>query len=504
MHIQPNTNVRILAGVPLTSDYQNTLYFGSTYAQEQYFNSKVKYHLPELTYQKVSKGVMRVQLKTEQLYNCNYMMFQNSSFSNKWFYAFIDNVEYVNNVTSEISYTIDVIQTFLFDFRLLPSFVEREHSDRDTIGYNTVPEQLETGPYITTNTVFRSASTINVYMLTTEPIPAAPVSPTFTPSIIGGLPMPCYGYYLGQLPTFFTDLMTRLLEKIAESGKNDMVISIFCTPVLFTSSGAERTTTTFQGARRVLSKTPKNKKLYTYPYCANVLVCGGQAVELKYELFSSAPTFQTNSGFGANLKVAVTPLNYAGNDFDIEHTCSLSGFPLLPWTKDYYQNWLAQNKASLIYSTVKDVVNIGSAIYSKDPTKIAGAAGNVNNIANTLINVYQHSIIPDTMAGSADAADSLIVSGRQGVYNYCRSIRPEYVDIIDRFFTVYGYATHKVKIPNTAVRPEFTYTKTKGCNLTADIPHEYSEQIKRVFDNGVTFWKNPEHVGNYDVDNTVV
>ena len=38
------------------------------------------------------------------------MMFQNSAYGDKWFYAFITSVEYVNDVTSNISFEIDVMQ----------------------------------------------------------------------------------------------------------------------------------------------------------------------------------------------------------------------------------------------------------------------------------------------------------------------------------------------------------------------------------------------------------
>ena len=58
-------------------------------------------------------------MNVEALYNCNYLAFQNASFGGKWFYAFIDSVEYVNNVTSEVTYTIDVMQTWHFQYQSL-------------------------------------------------------------------------------------------------------------------------------------------------------------------------------------------------------------------------------------------------------------------------------------------------------------------------------------------------------------------------------------------------
>ena len=147
MYIEPNTNIKICKGVPLDNTYLNTLWFNDTSSQNAYFASKIKYNLTAQSYQRVVKGKMRIEIKSENLYDCNYLCFQNTSFGTKWFYAFILNVEYVNNVTSEITFEIDVMQTYLFDATLKSCFVEREHSLTDNIGDNLIPENLDTGDY---------------------------------------------------------------------------------------------------------------------------------------------------------------------------------------------------------------------------------------------------------------------------------------------------------------------------------------------------------------------
>ena len=39
----------------------------------------------------------------------------------------------------------------MFDFDTQPSFIEREHTNNDAIGSNTVPENIELGDYIETD-----------------------------------------------------------------------------------------------------------------------------------------------------------------------------------------------------------------------------------------------------------------------------------------------------------------------------------------------------------------
>ena len=148
MFIEPNTNIRILKNVPLDTTYKHTLYFNNATDQTNYFKDLTKHNLTNQTYQRVRKGVARVGVKAEALYDCNYIMFQNESFGTKWFYAFITSVEYVNNIVSEITFEIDVMQTWFFDFHLRECYVEREHTVTDNIGDNIVTEPVDLGDIV--------------------------------------------------------------------------------------------------------------------------------------------------------------------------------------------------------------------------------------------------------------------------------------------------------------------------------------------------------------------
>ena len=139
MYVEPNCDVKLLKNVPLDTTYEHTIYFDNTSAQYAYFRGLMKFDFPRQTYQRVNKGTMRVEKNAEALYDCNYLMFQNAGFGTKWFYAFITAVEYVNNAVSEITYEIDVMQTWFFNYSVGECFIEREHSASDEIGENLVP-----------------------------------------------------------------------------------------------------------------------------------------------------------------------------------------------------------------------------------------------------------------------------------------------------------------------------------------------------------------------------
>jgi hypothetical protein len=148
MTFTPQTQVRLLSGVPFNQTYEHTRYFTSVQEQTDYFKAKTAFTFNEFTYQREEVAV-KVNMGYDQLYNCNYLMYLNENFSGKWFYGFITRREYVNPNTTRIFFELDVLQTWMFDLQWKESFVEREHRQRwDANGrpiVNTVPEELNYG-----------------------------------------------------------------------------------------------------------------------------------------------------------------------------------------------------------------------------------------------------------------------------------------------------------------------------------------------------------------------
>ena len=113
MTFTPDSKVR-LCSVPF-SDYTNVLSFkNNDEARANYFISKTVYNLTDVngySYVKGS-GAIRVNKSKDSLYNVNYMMYRNDHFGSKWFYAFVDSLEYINANVTEIRFSTDVWQTW--------------------------------------------------------------------------------------------------------------------------------------------------------------------------------------------------------------------------------------------------------------------------------------------------------------------------------------------------------------------------------------------------------
>ena len=88
------SEVRLLA-VPLENDYKHTYHFDTVADQTAYLGGKaleVDKKALNCSYQRKDK-MIRFPACIDDIINCNYVMYRNGSFSNKWYYAFITRME---------------------------------------------------------------------------------------------------------------------------------------------------------------------------------------------------------------------------------------------------------------------------------------------------------------------------------------------------------------------------------------------------------------------------
>lgn len=140
----------LLKDIELNNSYDNTLDFEDETAQLNYFLDKKFTQVTvgvDFSYLRENLSVT-VEISKDNLFGCNYLMYCNED-SDKWYYAFITKKEYINEACTRLSIETDVMQTFMFDYEFIESFIDREHQDRwdedDKPIYNLIPENLELG-----------------------------------------------------------------------------------------------------------------------------------------------------------------------------------------------------------------------------------------------------------------------------------------------------------------------------------------------------------------------
>ena len=122
--ISPQTDIRIIKS-PLTLSNKHQLTFTDVDTQEEYFLSLPYKEDEQASYQR-KDGVIRFNKHIDEIIGFNYCMYKNENYSDKWFYAFITGMRYVNDGMTEISIATDVFQSWQFDVIYKNSFVERE------------------------------------------------------------------------------------------------------------------------------------------------------------------------------------------------------------------------------------------------------------------------------------------------------------------------------------------------------------------------------------------
>ena len=111
-------------------------------------------------------------------------------------------------------------------------------------------------------------------------------------------------------------------------------------------------------------------------------------------------------------------------------------------------------KSAKMFLAVNNAILAGGAA----APMLAGAAilGGIA-IGKTLAKMYAAQVVPDTLNGSANAADVNSADKKNGFYTQCMCIRAEYARIIDDYFSMYGYAVHRLKNVELHTRTNWNY-----------------------------------------------
>lgn len=573
--IVPNSDVYILKNVPLEPSFDHTIWFDSPEQQATAFTTyALAFYFDKVSYQRYPRPYITLDKTADELFDCNYMMFRNTAYGTKWFYAFITQVEYISNTTSRIYYSIDPMQTYLFDVNVGQCFVEREHAMTDAIGDNLNPESFELGEYVYDADYFPNIFLKTNYViciLATWKATYKNNQWVIEDAATGGVGGVDSGIYTGLTknlceydlanPKACVQQANAIIEAATKANKADGIVSITMYPKFFmnwsitgdlatglvpdTVDSIPAFTGTFDGYK------PKNNKLYTAPFCGvYVDNLQGNAANYAYEYFTGRkPTFNIVGAVNGNLECASIPINYKGLPTNFQESLLMGGFPQCAWNVDTFKAWIAQNKyaiaagvATTTIDTVKQVAlaatgvgmagevagmsaamtGAGSAQTIQAVGQYANAYQNMQNVSynaqgdvlNKTINLVAQVKTASTQPNHARGQQSSSVfcaMGYQGFHYMPYRIQGQFARIIDDFFSMYGYKTNRLKVPNRNGRKAWNYVKTCGCTLTGSAPADVTAALVQIYDRGITFWRcidlsagNPfTRVGNYSLDNSL-
>ena len=505
MIVTPQSNVRILKSIPWNIDRKHVrLFDGSSPKQQQYdyMVSHQKYAFSDFTYVREQKAI-RVPVTLDSLVDCNYLMFQNRGFGNKWFYAFITDRKFYNSEMSEVSFELDDFNTWFYDCVVPNCYVEREHVADDTIGAHTLEEDLGTGelvPQITYNRFWDDAP-VSEHTYGRGFKLAVQLKPSLVGALLVGdtieweesqivpatetfdLNVPAQ-----QMPAVLTTIQN-FLNSYSHTGYE--INKGYMYPAEF-EDGSKVVDVSGNGIKRPNSflyyyketaqaYTPKNNKLLTYPYTKLVVSTHeGKSKEFRWEnTVNGQINFRLISVVNNNPSCSLYPINYLGGT-DSVALCNTDAV------------------------TIDSLPEVTLGKYdSLNPSNIAKTFSGIINPLSLVSNIT--GMVTDKAdKANATTGGNLALKYRHLGYTFqVMAIKAENAQIIDSYLTRFGYKVNTIKVPELYSRRYWNFVKTKEIDISGNIPAESAQVINDMFNSGVTFW-HINNVGDFSGDNSIV
>ena len=511
-YIAPNSTVWLYKGVPLDPNYENTYWFPDKATQKaQFDNSYLAYTFTAQSYCRATGSAIRIQRNPDDLINCNYMAFRNTSFGNKIFYAFIDEVAYINNSTAEVRFTIDVLQTYFRDVIFMPSYIEREHSASDEIGANIVAEPTLASGTITYQDELRvpyqiafagkNVGALTVMLCNKDFKTTANASVTtpeisYQPFSVNGVTQFGVPYLIVMEGGRGAKAYDKIQAYIKNGGK---ILSLYCIPTQcvtlfrFDSTGTDFDFLgEYQGGtanpivpfmdkptpgKSLNGYIPKNNKIYTFPYCFLRVVSGsGDKRDYQFEFMSGnrAEFVMATSLYTDEQTEALIPNNYLGinSTSGVINGIKYSDYPAPVLSTTEYAQVRGQERLGYVINGLRSYLgqSLGGSTSlqtndtSKEPLTNAQAiyASDVGK-GGTAIGIGAKAVGAGlSQAATQDAMmnNTVTIAGKGGsnwlnmftdvphFTLYTCCMNRAALARYDNYFTRFGYASQTVKFPN--------------------------------------------------------
>lgn len=272
---------------------------------------------------------------------------------------------------------------------------------------------------------------------------------------------------------------------------------------------------------------PIESKLLMYPYVQIIFTdFRGNQATFRPEYIKGKPLKVLMKGsLGTSNYVSYGIKNY--NSEDVTHEALRSNESALlnttpndvPIITDMLSSYLQGNRNSI--QNQKDMINLnkmtsvlsaGIGMSASVGNPIGMASSSVQMVKGGASGSLQKQRILAKQSDLDNTPSNLTKMGSNTAYDFGnkyngmfivrKEIKPEYRAMLSDYFNMYGYKINRVKKPAFRTRTNWNYIQTSDCVITGDFNNEDIQDLKSVFDNGITLW-HTEDVGNYALDNGV-
>lgn len=279
--------------------------------------------------------------------------------------------------------------------------------------------------------------------------------------------------------------------------------------------------------------TPSESKLLMYPYTLVELtdLKGNKSVYKNEYINNTNLLIQIQASLGTSNKIVYTLKDYNTtglSDDTIKTKVTMESslinnepndMPILVDLLSAYlqgnRNSIQNQKNSIMFNGTMDVIGssagmISSAVTDNPMGAISSAIGGAKGLGNTAlalqgIQAKQKDIsnTPPQLAKMGSNSYFDYGNGYTGLWIIKKEITPEYRKKLSDYFNMFGYKKNEVKYPNFHTRQNWNFVQTTECVITAPINNDDLDEIKEVFDGGITLW-HVDDIGNYTLSNGVI
>lgn len=513
----PNSDLYLVNTLFAMGD-EHQLIFSDSTSQTNYFLSLQNLYLTSNNgYTYIRKDhVIRVNKNIETLYNYNYVMYRNTQFTDKWFYAFISELVYINEQITEVHIKTDVIQTWWFDLTFNASFIERQTPSKDSL--NTIADSVAHGQLIETrNKTFSYSGGYFCFCSGNVLEDDATKSTTYSFTI-------GYKYTIPCMVLFWTEdqasSMSKAIQAIGNKGRGDRILSLVYVPFLGDSTikwtkfdklnndlGEDiYIATEIEGIEGLRSNENYDLsdeevtylKAMTYPYAKIVVedTATGQSIELAPEKFANLNvTFQIQVTISQTPTLKVIPTNYEGQALAYNHMLVTQCNTTLTTMNNTYANYMMQNKQ------INDIARVSAGIGIVGSVATGSAMGVISG-AEQIINIAarenQASKIPNQVTAITDGAMERLLYNN-GIKISLFMMDRSHMDLACNYWDAVGYPVNQIAMPNIHTEGQtHNFIKMVSPNIEGgNIPSNDMREIEGIFTKGVTLWHDSTQFKKY-------
>lgn len=528
----PEGKVRVLTGVTWSDDYRDTRYFAKLEEQLAYFNSKMElYSTDSASYVRQELAYIAVDMPIEELWEADYLMFQNQSMGNKWFFAFVTKLEMKAASTTFVYYEIDVIQTWMFDLHPIQAYIERKHFGIETpTTVYEAEESIGTGEsYITTKTMVVDHTTDGVILLTSlvdiSQSGGSFEDPTIagaTGGVVHNLPTGCDYYLVGDrygatIYEFFQEIQN--YPWISRGIIGVTIIPSFMLEGVTVSRVSVGGSTLTVGklvdnsdpvmkqviALDVLGNLPdmRYQKLKMYPFSyVELSLYNGSTLIVKPQYTSGGYLNIYRKGvISQNPEVKYWFTNYEVNGQGYDYSLTQKDFPQCPvqdssylLTMDRTQRMAEMNGDNLIANSL--LTGIGQALTFNIGGLLNTAVGSIQQAKKIELDLKYADTMSPTLATNSGGSTFAYATGEMGLHIRFRTIDRTHRKIIGDYFNLFGYACKEVEVVNPTRMSRFDYVETRDCHIVGSAPNDHIKKLEAIYDSGIRFWHD-DNIGDY-------